>query len=61
MAEVRFAGLHLYWLVYLYWIGAVPALLVLGRVLLRTVAGLFASTDSSAAHTAPVSGADGDP
>jgi hypothetical protein len=54
MADVRFAGLHLYGLVYLYWIGAVPALLVLGRVLLRAVAGLVASTDSSAAHTAPL-------
>jgi hypothetical protein len=53
MADVRFAGLHPYWLVYLYWIGAVPALLVLGRVLLRAVAGLVASTDSSPAHPAP--------
>lgn len=53
MDGVRFAGLHLDWLVYLYWIGAVPPLLFLGRVMLRAVAGLVASTDSSAAHTAP--------
>lgn len=53
MDDVRPAGLHLYWLVYLYWIGAVPPLLFLGRVLLRAVAGLGASADSSAAHTAP--------
>lgn len=53
MDGVRFAGLHLYWLVYLYWIGAVPPLLFLGRVMLRAVAGLLESTDSSVAHTAP--------
>ena len=53
MDGVRFAGLHLDWLVYLYWIGAVPPLLFLGRVLLRAVAGLGASSDSSSAHSAP--------
>jgi hypothetical protein len=53
MDSLRFAGLQLYWLVYLSWIGAVPALLFLGQVMLRAVAGLIASTDSSAAHFAP--------
>jgi hypothetical protein len=34
-AHYGIAGLHLYWLVYLYWIGAVPAIVLLARLLLR--------------------------
>jgi hypothetical protein len=34
-ARYGIAGVHLYWLVYLYWIGAVPALVLLGRSILR--------------------------
>jgi hypothetical protein len=35
-AHYGIAGVHLYWLVYLYWIGAVPAMVFLGRLMLRT-------------------------
>lgn len=33
-ARYGVAGLHLYWIVYLYWIGAVPAVILLGLLVL---------------------------
>jgi hypothetical protein len=36
------SGVHPYWLVYLHWIGAVPAIVFLGCLLLRAVARLTA-------------------
>jgi hypothetical protein len=33
-AQHGIAGVHLYWIVYLYWIGAVPAVILLGLLVL---------------------------
>jgi hypothetical protein len=33
-AQYGIAGMHLYWMVYLYWIGAVPAVILLGLLVL---------------------------
>jgi hypothetical protein len=34
-AHYRVAGVHVDWVVYLYWLGAVPAIAVLGRLIAR--------------------------
>jgi hypothetical protein len=34
-AHYRVAGVHFYWVVYLYWLGAVPGIAVLGRLIAR--------------------------
>jgi solute:Na+ symporter, SSS family len=33
-AQHGIAGVHLYWIAYLYWIGAVPAVILLGLLVL---------------------------
>jgi hypothetical protein len=34
-AHYGVAGVHFYWIAYLYWLGAVPGIAVLGRLIAR--------------------------